>query len=421
MKKTIALLIAALMIFTLVACNKDTQTQAPAAGSGSQPAAQAPASQAPAASNAPASQAPAPAPAPAPAGGGSGGETAPAVPGDPSVNSNAIGFFNDGVDPYSRDTYNIVWSYMRPMALFQNIENALMELESVLNVKITPYCANSDIEDLLRTIEIYAEQGMDGFIIVIDATANMRIKEVLDDTQLPYIGILNSVRDSSGSSIVPLIGMEGFTIGTMMTQWLFDNYKKYWGDIDTSKIGLLDYTFSPNIDFHERHLAAWATFEKLIPNNAGMFVADGVSGGLNEETGYDLASATFAAHPEVEYWFVPSCLELYAVAADRAAQQLGIDKNVLITTANSDVLSALWRSGYDGAFVSCIATDALQYAAPALCGIVSILNGTSTAETLWSTIRKPTDQYTYFEMEVAILTIDTYEAFFDMVRAESGL
>ena len=416
MKKIIALFIAALMIFTLVACNSDSKTEAPATGGGAaapSDSGNAGGSGGSGSSSGGASQ--------APAGGGDSGGGAPAAPGDPSVNANSIGFFMDGVDPYSRRTYNIVWSYMRPMALFQNIEDAMVEMESVLNIKITPYCANSDIEDLLRTIEIYAEQGMDGFIIVIDATANMRIKEVLDDTGLPYIGILNSVRDSSGSSIVPLIGMEGFTIGDMMVRWLFDNYKNYWGDIDTSKLGLLDYTFSPNIDFHERHLAAWATFEQLIPNNAGMFVADGVSGGLNEETGYDLASAIFAAHPEVEYWFVPSCLELYAVAADRAAQQLGIDSKVLITTANSDVLSALWSSGYDGAFVSCIATHALQYAAPALCGIVSILNGTSTAETLWSTIRKPTDLYTYYEMQVDILTKDTYQAFFDRVRAESGL
>ena len=421
MKKAVALILALLMVLALAACNSDTAKDeakdSPNAGGGGT-SAPPPASE---------SQ--------SPSGGASGGEAqapsnddagaapapAPAGPIDPSVNANSIGFFNSGVDPHSRRTYEIVWSYMRPMALFQNIENAMIELEPVLNIKITPYCANSDVDALLQNIEIYADQGADAFVIVIDAATNMRIKEVLDETGLPYIGILNSVRDANGSSIVPLIGMEGFVIGDMMVRWLNDNYKKYWGDIDTSKIGLLDYTFSPNIDFHERHLAAWATFEQLYPNNAGMFVADGVAGGLNEDTGYDLAAANFAAHTDVEYWFVPSCLELYAVAAGRAAEAQGIADKVLITTANSDVLSALWDSGYDGPFVSCIATHALQYAAPALCGVVSILDGVATAETLWSTIRKPTDKYTYFEMDVDILTKDTYKAFFDRVRAESGL
>jgi ABC-type sugar transport system substrate-binding protein len=308
------------------------------------------------------------------------------------------------------------------MALFLNITDAMVELEPILNIKITDYCANSDIDELIQNIEIYADQGVDGFVIVIDATANKRIKEVLDGTGIPYIAILNSVRDENGREIVPLIGMEGYTIGHMMTQWLYDNYKKYWGDIDSSKIGMLNYTFSPNIDFHERHLGNIEKFNELLPGNSDLiFPADGVSGGLNEQTGFDLASATFAAHPEVEYWFVPSCLELYAVAAGTAAENLGIEDRVLITTANSDVLSALWESGYDGCFKSCIATHALQYAAPALSGLVSLINGTSTFETLWSTIRKPTDLYTYYEMKVDILTIDNYQAFFSRVRAESGL
>jgi hypothetical protein len=152
-----------------------------------------------------------------------------------------------------------------------------------------------------------------------------------------------------------------------------------------------------------------------------IFNADGISGALDAQTGYALASATFAAHPEIQYWFVPSCLELYAIAAARAAESLGIDNKVLITTANSDVLTTAWESGYEGCFVSCIATHALQYAAPALSGVVSMINGTSDSNTLWSTIRKPGDVCTYYDMEVELLTIDTYKQFFERVRAESGL
>jgi DNA-binding LacI/PurR family transcriptional regulator len=140
------------------------------------------------------------------------------------------------------------------MALHLNINAALIEREPVLNVKITGYCANSDIDAVIQNIGVYADQGVDGIIIVIDATANMRIKQVLDETGIPYIGILNSVRDSEGHEIVPLIGMEGYTIGHMMVQWLHDNYKNYWGDIDPNQIGMLNYDFSPNIDFHERNL-----------------------------------------------------------------------------------------------------------------------------------------------------------------------
>ena len=412
MKKAAAILIAIIMMLSLVACNSNTPANTPATNGGgnSSNTSSAP----PSASNS--SQPSAPSEIPQiPS-----GEKEVEPEGNPSSNLNSIGFFFDGVDPYSRKTYDIVWAYMRPMALFQSINDALDELAPIFNVNIIPYMANSDIDAMIQNIEIFADQGADGFIIVIDASANMRIKEVLDATGLPYIGILNSVRDANGSSIVPLIGMDGFPLGHAMVQWLTDNHQKYWGTVDKSKIGLLNFTFSPNIDFHERYLGNEDLFKTLYPGNP-IFPADGVTGGLNEQTGYDLAAAIFSANPDVEYWYVPACLELYALGATRAAEALGIDDRVLVVAVNSDVLTTAWREGYEGCFVSCIATDALQYAAPAMSGIVSMINGTTTMETLWEDMRAPNDQKTYFLMDTVLLTIDTYEDFFAQVRAESGL
>jgi len=400
MKRILALLLVTLMVISLAACaktesaNNSPPPSSPASTTGTNTAS--------------------PPPAETP------DDTGPIK--NPSANANAIGFFTDGVDPNSRDTYEIVFAYMRPMALFLNIRDAMTSMEPVLNVKITDYCANSDIDEMIQNIQIFADQGYDGYIIVIDASANMRIKEVLDETGLPYIDILNSVRDENGSAIVHCIGMEGITVGREMTKWLFDNSEKYWGKkIDTSKLGLINYTFSPNKDFHDRFEGNLAMFQELAPGNTNIFEADGVTGGLNEETGYNLASAILAAHPEVEYWFIPACLELYAQGAMRAAESLGMQDRVLITATNSEVLSALWDSGYEGCWVSCVASAPYQYAAPALSGIVSLLNGTETVDSLWSSIRKPTDKLTFYEIGTEIVTKDTYKDYFEFVRKESGL
>ena len=407
MKKTFALLLAILMALTLFACNKEEVTDSPGSNS--------PASDSPSAS---ASSNTSTSPEAS-----TSAETsqAPQAGGDPSVNENAIGFFTDGVDPYSRKTYDIVWAYMRPMALFLNIGTALEELEPILNFKKTEYCANSDIDAMIQTIELYADQGVDGFIIVIDASANLRIKEVLDDTGIPYVGILNTVRDSNGNHIVPVIGHDNTRIVNEIGEWLFANYKNYWGDIDTSKIALLSFDFSPNVDFHERHVAAIDVFQRLIPNNAGIFEADGVTGGLNEETGYELASAILSSNPQIEYWFIISGLELYAQAATRVAESLGIDDHTLISCVDVIVLSAAWESGYEGCWVSALGNDPIQFAAPASCGLISMINGTSTPETLWAGRRGANDMRTFYQVSHDVLTIDTYQDYFAQVRAEAGL
>ena len=408
MKKTVALIIALLMVFTLFACNKttnpvDTGTPAPATATPTPDAT--PDDATPPVDDA--TDAPPP---------------VDDTNTDVSASANALGFFNSGVDPNSRETYDIAWLYMRPMAVFQNIYDVLVQMEPVLNIKVTDYCANSDIDALIQNIEIYADQGIDGFLIVIDATANKRICEVLDETGIPYIAMLNSVQDENGSSLVPCVGLDNYRVGEELTQWLYDNYKTYWGDIDESKIGLLNFNFSPNVDFNNRNKGALAKFIELLPNSTQIFDADGVTGGLNEQTGYDLASAILSANPEVEYWFIPACLELYSQGAARVIEQLGINDKVLMTCCDSAVLTAAWNEAdYEGAWVSCLTTSGYQYGIPGICGLVAILDGKATMDNIWESRRNPNDQKTFYQIAHEIVTKDTYEAYFANIVAESGL
>ena len=406
MKRAVSILIAVLMAFTLFACANTNPASSASPAASSAPSVSVSPSQVPSSSpsevpSAPPSQEPTPV-------------------GPKPFEENSIGFFSDGVDPAARKTYNVVYSYMRPMALFQNVNNVLVELEPKLNFKTTAYCANSDIDALIQNIQIYADQKVDGFIIVIDPTAKVRIKEVLDESKIPYIALLNSVRDDNGSAIVPCVGLEGRDAGAKLVQWLYDNYKTYWGDIDSSKIGLLDFTFSPNVDFNDRFEGAKAQFEKLLPGNP-VFPADAVAGKLDEQTGYDLSAAIFAANPDVEYWFVSAGLELWSQGTTRAVESLDMVKRVLITDVGSDVLSAEWDNGYEGSWVSCLAVSQYQYTIPAICGLIALMDGKATPETLWADSRVSTDKVTFYNISNEMVTKDTYKAFFDKVKSEAGL
>jgi len=396
MKKIISLLLAVAMLFGLVACGSSTPSGKPKGET--TPAVQTP-KETPKQSNVPETPA-----------------------GDPSDNYNEVGFFTTGVDPFSRKTYNIVFSYMRPMSLMQQTYDNLVELEPILNFKTTAYNANSDIDALIQNIQLFADQGVDGFIIVIDATAKERIVQVLDETGLPYIAYLNSVRDENGSELVPVVALEGVQAGQTIVQWMYDNYKTYWGEIDESKIGMLNFNYSPNTDFNDRYEGAKSKFLELLPGNAHlMFDADGVSGGLNEQTGYDLTTATLSAHPEVGYWFIPCCLEQYAQGAARAVETLGMEDRVMIVDISGDILPREWDSGYEGCWVASYAVPALVYAVPAVCGLISLLDGTSTPETLWAKDRAEGDICTSFNPIGAMIDIHTYKDFFASIREKSGL
>ena len=398
MKKVISVLIALLLVFTLFACNKETEPATSPEESSAAPSEQA---GEPAESTEPEeSQAP---------------ETEEAV--DPSETENEIGFFY-ALDPDSRDTYEIVFAYPRPMTLMQNITNVLEELGPKLNYNITASTGDNDIDVYIQNLEILATQGTDGFINVIDPTSSVRIVEVLDELGIPYIGMLNTVKDEDGHALVPCIALDGYATGEEQIQWLYDNYQSYWGDIDTSKIGLIDITWSANTEFEDRYTGALDKFNELFPDNSDkIFTADGVTGSMDTDTGFNMTSPIFTANSDVEYWFVASCLEMYAQGAARAAESLGNEDNVLITCVGSDVLSAEWDNGYEGCWVACVAVSDYQYTVPGICGLISMIDGLSTQESLWTSKRAEGEAYTIYNINAQMVTKDTYQDYFDRIAA----
>ena len=72
---------------------------------------------------------------------------------------------------------------------------------------------------LYRTLKYSQTRGeVDGFIVVLDMATSARMKEVLDETGIPYVAWCNSVRDESGSNIVPCVGLDHYSASEMSLQ-----------------------------------------------------------------------------------------------------------------------------------------------------------------------------------------------------------
>ncbi len=164
MKKVLAIILAILMALTFFAC---ATSETPAAD----PSADTPAdTAADTAADTPADtpeDAPADTPADAP------DETVA----DITVNENDLGYFNSGVDPFSRDKYTIVWMYPRTMALMQNIADVLTEWGEKLNYDLIASTGDGDIDVFIQQMELYANQGADGFLLNFDVNSRFRIKK----------------------------------------------------------------------------------------------------------------------------------------------------------------------------------------------------------------------------------------------------
>ena len=83
-------------------------------------------------------------------------------------------------------------------------------------------------------------------------------------------------------------------------------------------------------------------------------------------------------------------------ALPEATEVLGMKDRVLIVDIGSDVLCSEWDIGYDGSWKSCLAMSNYLYAAPSLCGLVSMLDGKSTPASLFPSFKKPADKAAFY-------------------------
>jgi hypothetical protein len=110
---------------------------------------------------------------------------------------------------------------------------------------------------------------VDGFSVVIDPTAKVRIKEVLDETRSPISPCSISCVTTTAARLFPA-SAEGKEAGAKTLKG-FTTTKRPTGAISIPQIGLLNFNFSPNVDFNDRHHGALAEFKKLLPNNTKIF------------------------------------------------------------------------------------------------------------------------------------------------------
>ncbi|MDR1299297.1 MAG: hypothetical protein LBJ84_03485 [Oscillospiraceae bacterium] len=329
-----------------------------------------------------------------------------------------IGYFEDEVDHFDRDTYEFIDVYMYPGILSEQMVACFTRLGEKLNYNMSDSCSNNDPELFLQQLEAAAASGRyDGFFLGLDTNIQDRIVEIMDEYQLPYVSIFNPMRDDNGANFVPTVLLDGYSNGAQAIQWLYDNHKTYWGDIDTSKIAMVDFTLSIVPDIQSRSDGAIDKFGELLPGNP-QFTLDSLVGGVTADNAVNEVTTIVAGHPEIEYWWFMCGIEDLATGTTRAIEALGKEDRALVTTIGDVNLGAEWDGGYTGnTFVGCIAISNYLYAAPAAAGLVAMADGRATMQTLWQERRAPGDTAAIWLVNSVFVTRETYNDYLSEVNA----
>ncbi|MCL2391531.1 MAG: substrate-binding domain-containing protein [Oscillospiraceae bacterium] len=365
------------------------------------------------------------------------GGTAPTPGGNDSNNDNAatgeappvgdpiIGTTDEVVDHHARRTYRIAYTHYDNSILQEQMYEAFVSLQEKYNFELVRMTGNTDDEIYITNLETLIDRGdIDGFIIETTNSVQNAVLAMMERSGIPSINLFTEYFDAQGRVVTPTVGLRQHDVGFAAMQYLIDNRETWWGDVDSANFGVIGIDFSVSPALHYRTQGFLDAFREAFPGNENVFEWDSFAAGqafwFALEGGFDPTIQIASANPHVTHWFVGGTVESYSMGAARAAEDLGRDDQFLVTTVGHPLIVDEWNNGYDGSKRAVVAISNYAYATPTLLGLIALIDGRATPETLWPQYLNDGDLRAVWEATSEIITRDNYQDFLDRMERIYG-
>lgn len=339
---------------------------------------------------------------------------------DDTSTQSTVGYLTDDVDYFARDAYHVTYIYAVAVPLTAKTGDKLLELGEKMNFTVTQIDANNDMGKYIDAIEQEIGTGTDGFIFSPQTDVLVRMDDLCKEADLPYVSLMTPYLDEDGNNLCPTVQFDGIAAGTVLADWAVDNYSNYFNDVDLTSFGFMVMGFSVDQTFIDRSDGFMNELKAIRPDlENNIIYVDCIDSGFSIDSGYNKAAATLSAHADINNWIIFAVSEEFNVGACRAVEAAGkIDDCVVISTG-CDAVFLEWDDGNSPQWISTIPIYNTDLAAATAAGIVALMDGRATSETLWEEVRAPGDIATRFNITLEVVTKDTYKDF--IARSEAAV
>ena len=322
----------------------------------------------------------------------------------------SVGYVGDNVDHWARPSYHIVYYNYQVTNLTAQITDSLNKLGEVYNFTIEQLTANGDADVFFNNLYTILIKNPDGLITDISQEQASRTAEIIRENDVPCVNLFSRTVDTNDCNLIPTVIMDQFYNGERQLEYLNSVYTDYWGDIDRADITLFVLDFSTNLDINMRGQGAESKWKELFGDQKTIY-GDTAAITLSAEAGFEVGNSILATNPDVKYWFIVCTVEDVALGCSRAVEALDMQDRVLITASGASILPGEWDNGYDGCWIANYSVPPFLYAGSGVFGLLALIDGRATVETLWPEYFLPGDQAARFMLGSDMMTRDTYVEF----------
>jgi ABC-type sugar transport system substrate-binding protein len=389
MKKTLAIVLALVLVLMLFAACGGTSTTSPAASSAAPASSAKPAasSAAPAASSA-ASAASSAAPAASPSkAADSSGQANTGKSGDKPLDK--VGFYDPKFD-YSKGTkWKIQYMTATAGPLYEVSSNAFKFWCDKMNMSYSPmWSSGGDADAFLNNLQTFIKQGINAFIFDPDVNSYMRIQEICKEGKVQWMGYMSPARDYTDKEKLPLIhpfvGFDHYWFGQQMGLKMIDYMNTVWKDVPKDKIGYVSVDYSTVGVLHDRTRGAQDIWNEKMPSMKDQFyTADTAKSSPTLDGANTAVTAVLSAQTKYTHWLCSAMFDDVAMGAAAAFDSMGLTKNAVVCTIGGSSLQRQWDAGTQDAWKFAMFTPQTVYAEPVVGALYAFLTGQATPETIW--------------------------------------
>ncbi len=313
--------------------------------------------------------------------------------------ANYIGFYDPHYDYESEPRYKVQYIVMGSRNTFnEKFDEAFEHWTSKMNIDYGAiwYC-EEDAETYINNITVFAEQGVDGFLINAHAQMYPRIDELLEELGIPWMTFGSEPRDyeQEGAPLLhPNVSFDYYERGVQMAETLLELKDELWPDAPYEEIGFIFGEMVNNSPFNRFNQGAYDTWIELTGLENNYFKYNYIEILIEFDSFYSevrwALKNNIEENPEIKYWLYAADMKEVASCAVSAFEELGVSNNACVASSNKgfddEYLAAQlneWDEGKENIWYAMDYIPYTIYAEPIIGALYAFMSGQATPETIW--------------------------------------